>query len=420
MSEIISKWILNRINYVADMTPEIFRVKTANGRLLSQLLHSYKIITTEDLNSLKKTDHLSDCKDNFTIINFWLNNLHVNLSEENIYDIVNGIGSASLDLFFRVLLELKDKTKFDVNDRKLIAQLGKIFYANKPSSDKDLEIINKKQTHIKYPSSVITEDDEELRDLDTRTYEELISLQNEARKIPKFVPDPKKVKQIINNLHKKRKMRQENNKLKKKLPKAKSEDDEVMRHQYSKQLIHTKTENEYKPKQQNFIEALESKDYEFDKQKLLYYLERERVQKLHKKIWNQKVKLKQQTINKFCNDALEDIVKISIETSKYKKRYRQEPSDGQMENLKKQFLSGGEIFKISAPKFDDVQEVPEEIITININRRSKIDEEGFENYMNHKGTWEQKKTANAFPVAPSSSFDAYYQLWLELHLSIPM
>lgn len=126
MSEVIAKWILHRLGVVIDMSPDKFAVKTSNGFLLAQILQSYEVITVDELNLIKDSDQTPDCYRNFSLITNWLQSINLTLNTEDMYEIVHGIGSSSLNLFYQVFLELKDKTKLDfLTDNELDTQLGK-------------------------------------------------------------------------------------------------------------------------------------------------------------------------------------------------------------------------------------------------------------------------------------------------------
>ncbi|CAG9761220.1 unnamed protein product [Ceutorhynchus assimilis] len=487
MIEIISRWILNRLGWVVDMTPETFRTKTKNGRLLAQMLLSYDVITIEELNLLKKSNHVSDCYDNFNLINDWMRRLHLDSHDEDIYEIVNGVGSASLDLFYRVFLELRNKTKLDfLTDHEINAQLGKwshrfeVNVVNEDLEKLDLqrdevcelflergdvyrwykdrlealqmrckeardEYLHNAKFQAKSSAAIIHEkgaleafqtssstssmsnEDVEAFDSD-KTYEELIQLQEEARSMQKFVPNPKKAEKILNNVRAKRKVCQEKKQLgtqwhqaimsqfDKKISdsKAKCDDrlivDTFMRQSlYEKEIVsklgqvkleieHIK-ENRFKQcellnklKENNSIDALILKEKELNEHKLMYFLERERLLELNQRIGNEKASRNQSSNKQLCNEALKDIMNISIKISKYKKRYAQEPDRRAMENLKNLFVTGEPIFEICEPIIDIIKDneydIPERIISGEISRQNAMDQQEFEKYQKYEWPWE--------------------------------
>ncbi|KAF7284780.1 hypothetical protein GWI33_021647 [Rhynchophorus ferrugineus] len=125
MSELISQWIQSRLGLIVNMSAESFAVKTADGRLLAEILFSYGYIAQEQLNLITHSNYVSDCYNNFKYLKLWLNDLRVTLEDEDIYEIVHGLGTASLHLFYQVYLEFRNKSKLDiVMQNEIQSQLG--------------------------------------------------------------------------------------------------------------------------------------------------------------------------------------------------------------------------------------------------------------------------------------------------------
>ncbi|KAH1015647.1 hypothetical protein HUJ04_006997 [Dendroctonus ponderosae] len=148
MSEVVSQWILHRLGIIIDMTPENFATRTSNGHLLAQILQSYEIITPEELSIIKESDQVKDSYDNFQHINLWLRHMDLTLSVDDLYEIVHGVGSTSLHLFFQVFLHLKDRTKLDfLSGKELDIQLEKNVHRFCVKSVEDSQDPNKFDLH---------------------------------------------------------------------------------------------------------------------------------------------------------------------------------------------------------------------------------------------------------------------------------
>lgn len=148
MSEVISQWILHRLGIIIDTSPETFAARTSNGHLLAQILQSYEIITAEELSIIKASDQVQDSYDNFKHINLWLRHMDLTLGVDDLYEIVHGVGSTSLHLFFQVFLNLKDRTKLDfLSEKELDIQLGKRVHRFCVRSVQDAQDPNKFDLH---------------------------------------------------------------------------------------------------------------------------------------------------------------------------------------------------------------------------------------------------------------------------------
>ncbi|CAG9857088.1 unnamed protein product [Phyllotreta striolata] len=131
MSDIIKRWIQEKLGIIINLRPETFCQLSRDGSLLCRILRNYEIINDDQLKMIRKSNVRSVCLVNFKEhIMYWLDMLNIQLTAEEIIDIVDCNGLASLTLFYRVFIELheKDCLTFILKNRlseKLRPQLSK-------------------------------------------------------------------------------------------------------------------------------------------------------------------------------------------------------------------------------------------------------------------------------------------------------
>lgn len=110
MSEIIKQWIQDKLGIIINLTPETFCELTRDGLLLCRILRFYEVINQDQLKMIEKSDVRTVRLNNFQEhIIYWLKIINIHLTSEDIIDIVDCNGLASLSLFYRVFLELHEK-----------------------------------------------------------------------------------------------------------------------------------------------------------------------------------------------------------------------------------------------------------------------------------------------------------------------
>ncbi|KAK0180057.1 hypothetical protein PV327_005739 [Microctonus hyperodae] len=111
MAEIIRSWLRSRLGVIVDLRPEIFGRYCRDGTFLAKLLHSYDIINDSQLQTITQTSDPALARVNLRHLRCWLRFIGVDCDNACIEDISNGIGTASLRLFYKVFLCLENKDR---------------------------------------------------------------------------------------------------------------------------------------------------------------------------------------------------------------------------------------------------------------------------------------------------------------------
>ncbi|XP_015596916.1 sperm flagellar protein 2 isoform X2 [Cephus cinctus] len=109
MGEILRTWLRTRLGIIIDLTPEIFGHYARDGTLMAKLLHSYDIISSSQLNTIKGTQDPALCRVNLKHLRLWLQFIGVDCDNDYIQDISNGRGTTALRLFYKIFLSLENK-----------------------------------------------------------------------------------------------------------------------------------------------------------------------------------------------------------------------------------------------------------------------------------------------------------------------
>lgn len=108
MANAINLWVLERLGIIFSNFSQDFNGMTKDGYLLAQILRSYEIINPEQLELIKLAEDTDTCFENFLFLKQWLKTIHIHLEDSEIAEIVEGRGTASLNLFYKVYLEVHD------------------------------------------------------------------------------------------------------------------------------------------------------------------------------------------------------------------------------------------------------------------------------------------------------------------------
>ncbi|XP_076232979.1 uncharacterized protein LOC143178307 [Calliopsis andreniformis] len=111
MGEILQNWIQARLGIMIDLTPEVFGYYTKDGKLLAEILHSYDIITRDQLDTLIDTQDPALCRVNLKHLRIWLRFLGVECKDETVEEVSCGKGTTALRLFYKVYLCLESKDR---------------------------------------------------------------------------------------------------------------------------------------------------------------------------------------------------------------------------------------------------------------------------------------------------------------------
>ncbi|XP_071857161.1 sperm flagellar protein 2 [Bombus fervidus] len=114
MGDILRNWIQARLGILIDLTPEVFGHYTRDGSLLAQILHSYDIISRDQLGTIVVTQDPALCRVNLKHLKFWLRFVGIDSDDESIEEISCGKGTTSMRLFYKLYLclETKDRLHF--------------------------------------------------------------------------------------------------------------------------------------------------------------------------------------------------------------------------------------------------------------------------------------------------------------------
>ncbi|EFN66455.1 Sperm flagellar protein 2 [Camponotus floridanus] len=111
MADALRAWLRTRLGVIIDLTPEMFGRYTRDGTLLAQILHSYDIISSNQLSTILRTQDPALCRVNLRTLRIWLKLINVTLSDECIDKISKGKGAAALQLYYKVYLSLEGKDR---------------------------------------------------------------------------------------------------------------------------------------------------------------------------------------------------------------------------------------------------------------------------------------------------------------------
>ncbi|XP_074037928.1 sperm flagellar protein 2 [Leptinotarsa decemlineata] len=491
MSDLVNRWIQTRLGIVTNWTVETFCNKTRDGYLLCQILRSYEIIHEDQLNLIEKSESRQVCLENFkTYIVNWLKLIDIYLGNEEVEGIVDCVGLTSLNLFYKLFLELHEKDNLTfvtqqrlneklrpTNGRFTVTKVKPSLLENIPSmSDKyaaplndcydvihwhqdRLEtLINKCKSareeytslskikqrrlssnysvELSYPTleplkkEVKKEDThfDSVKSIDL-SYDELIEEQNKLKGLEKFEPNILESNKILGKYKAKIQKQAENSVFKKQLQKSllntfwnKINSDESLETSkdltekllkqslYEKQMLRKlgeiKQQREsmiqnkqaisdaiMKEKEVEFVEKLLQKEKDLNEKELEYYLEKEKDYQLHKRIYNEKLRLKSERCNKMCKDIVKDICNVALKLSEYKEQFGEEPPRNVIDTWKKLFITAQSLENLVTPledilKTDDLTEEMETIVHHEIERQEKLDEKDFESYQNFEWPWE--------------------------------
>lgn len=490
MTELIQKWIQDRLGILLSMSPEIFAETAKDGQLLAAILKSYEIITEEQLNMIEKSDSPQVCLVNFRDhILIWLSTMGIYLDNEKLLQIVNAKGTVALNLFYQVYLELhansnlyfitqqrlkeklRPKGRFTVErvregvsqtlggskaglydaplrEAKDIVHWQKdrmlMLYAKcKDAREQYLQYVRlnqaPKQLNLRTGGTFsIARQREKVENIDAlsinESYDELVRQQDKSNQLPKFVPDPQTSKMLLKKIKVKQREHSENLIFKTELQHdiftifwdrlAKEEEDLLNKNVtdailkqslYEKQMHrkigevklqkHLMLENKCneahaiaKQMEDDFIKKLIMKDKELDATEFTYYLEKERVSNLHKKIYDQKLCMKRQIGQSICAEIVEDLINLAFYEADHKRKVGKEPPRRLRDTWRKMFVHCIPLDDFVTPtemilkKPYDLPKDIEEIVHLEIERQEMVDKKDMESYMEFEWPWSLDET----------------------------
>ncbi|CAH1993692.1 unnamed protein product [Acanthoscelides obtectus] len=488
MTDLINRWFQHRLGILIDHHKS-FGEATRDGNLLCILLKNYGIIEEDQYNLIEKTnvDMLGEqaCLRNFNeYIVRWLARVGVNLTPNDVMDIVQGKESTSIAVFHKLFVKLHDKNGLDVITHQRLHQklrpeskfsLTEVkeqidvtcernkhaipmessydvvhwhrdrfeVLVNKCKAARDAYLVQAKNKMLRMSSvstsfnpSVVSEIyDEECKEGPHevvpklhQSYGDLMEETKKAKQAGFFVPDMTKASDILRKLQAQREKKISNEGIKKQMhhdilsafwEEVKASDsesfnndltDKVMKQSfYEKQMVRKMVdvrqqkdvmiENKEvtndalaKEREKVFVDRLLDQNKDLNEKEILYYIDRERTVNLHRKLFDEKVRLKEERTKRLCSDVVTDILTLSMAQGDFKNFYGEEPSERLKDEWKKAFITGESIeakFRpvedIIRPKGED--EETEEIIHKEIDRQDQIDKKDFQSYQNFEWPW---------------------------------
>ena len=87
MADSLKRWLRTRLGAIMDLTPETFGRYTRDGTILAQILHSYDIISSNQLSTIRPTRDPALSRVNLRSLGIWLKLINVTINEKCIDDI---------------------------------------------------------------------------------------------------------------------------------------------------------------------------------------------------------------------------------------------------------------------------------------------------------------------------------------------
>nr|CAI5869088.1 unnamed protein product [Callosobruchus analis] len=186
------------------------------------------------------------------------------------------------------------------------------------------------------------------------SYGDLMAEKKKAKQYGFFIPDMNKAREILKKLQAQRKQKLASETLKKNLhhdilnsfwEEIKSEDSEEFNDQitdkvlkqslYEKQIIRKMQDVKHqkdimiqnkevtndaigKEREKVFVDRLLDQNKDLNEKEILYYIDKERTINLHKKLYNERIRLREERTKQMCTDILNDLVTAAMVESDYR------------------------------------------------------------------------------------------------------
>lgn len=125
MAEILKEWLTERLQRPIKWDAEEFGEMMRNGHIISNVLQSYHVINDEQQYLIRCSNAKEDIDSNWQYLNVWLKELEVTLTDADLRNIKEGIGSTILRLFYQLFLHLDKRDRIDYlkKERKMVSKL---------------------------------------------------------------------------------------------------------------------------------------------------------------------------------------------------------------------------------------------------------------------------------------------------------
>lgn len=87
MADLLKAWLRARLGAITDLNPETFGRHASDGTLLAQILHTYDIISSNQLSTIVRTYDPALSRVNLKTLRIWLKLINVTLSDECVEEI---------------------------------------------------------------------------------------------------------------------------------------------------------------------------------------------------------------------------------------------------------------------------------------------------------------------------------------------
>ncbi|KPJ02354.1 Sperm flagellar protein 2 [Papilio xuthus] len=126
MAEILKDWLSQTLERpVTWEACKEFGNMMKNGHVIATVLRSYHVINDEKHYIIRASNEEADIKNNWKHLREWLKEVEVNLTDEDLNNIMMGKGSSLLRLFYQLFLHLdkRDRINFIKRERKMVSSL---------------------------------------------------------------------------------------------------------------------------------------------------------------------------------------------------------------------------------------------------------------------------------------------------------
>ncbi|XP_015838044.2 sperm flagellar protein 2 [Tribolium castaneum] len=270
------------------------------------------------------------------------------------------------------------------------------------------------------------------------TYDQLIAQQKAALEMEPFQPNQDEAKRIMAEIKRRKKQRAQRTAFRlelqhqllsdvwKKIEESQElEFDKVICEKLLKQSFHEKEieekllfirkqkdtivanrrvqdEIDQKKRDEEFIRRLFEEDLE---ERLRFHDERMALIAEHKRLYEEKMRLKALKHLKLCQEVMGDIVDLSIKTAEYKEMYNMEPNKYVQRQWANLFIKQQPIFDLVVPSQDlkqpheEISAELEQIYRREIQRQDILDEQDFDDYINFRNIWQVEEGLEEYLAA---------------------
>lgn len=110
MTEIVERFLYNRLNYEINFADQFNDIHLYNGTIIAKLLYVYKIINTNNFSLIiQHTDDRDVIRNNYRYIRDWLLLINIDIDDDIFNDLIDCKTSTLINLFYELYLTLNDR-----------------------------------------------------------------------------------------------------------------------------------------------------------------------------------------------------------------------------------------------------------------------------------------------------------------------